>query len=274
MTRADATTRTPQNTLKEFWSRLAPWVEGCLAFVYPHWCQICQAERATPENGFLCQTCRKEVAYVSKPHCERCGLPFPGDLTHSFECSNCQDRELAFEWARAAVIAKGVPLEVIHRYKYQRALWFEPFLADLLVQAAAPHLDSNHWDFLVPVPLHPLKLREREFNQAERLARRLGRATGIPVAPYWVQRIEPTTTQTHLSRDERVLNVGHAFAPVPKTRLKGQRCIIIDDVLTTGATTNAVAKTLRNLGSGPVGVWSVARAVFQPPLIAPRSKSV
>lgn len=272
MTQAHAATPSPKTQLQHFWRRIAPWVEGCLSFVYPHWCQICQAESASPDSGFICHSCRKGVAFIAKPYCERCGLPFPGELVQSFECGNCQDRELAFEWARAAVIAKGTTLEVIHRYKYQRALWFEPFLADLLVQAAAPHLTQNQWDFLVPVPLHPVKLREREFNQAERLARRLSRATGIPVATHLVQRIEPTTTQTHLTRNERVLNVTQAFAPVPKTRLKGDRCIVIDDVLTTGATTNAVSKVLRTLGSGPVGVWSVARAVFDPPLISPRLK--
>src|SRR5947199_8651892 len=100
--------------------------------------------------------------------------------------------ELHFQCARAAVIAGHLVLDVIHRYKYQRALWFEPFLADLLVRAAGPPLTSETWDLIVPVPLHPVKKREREFNQAERLAARLGAATGIQVNPRVLRRAHAT----------------------------------------------------------------------------------
>src|SRR5438552_1244346 len=83
--------------------------------------------------------------------------------------TNCRDTELHFSSARSAVIANEVALDVIHRYKYSRALWFEPFLADLLIRAAAAELTHAKWDAIVPVPLHPTKERDREFNQAERL---------------------------------------------------------------------------------------------------------
>jgi competence protein ComFC len=74
--------------------------------------------------------------FIRPPFCERCGLPFSGDLTAPFECTNCREMELHFSSARSAVVARGVVLEAIHRYKYQRALWFEPFLADLLFREA------------------------------------------------------------------------------------------------------------------------------------------
>ena len=152
-------------------------------------------------------------------------------------------------------------LEVIHRYKYHRALWFEPFLADLLVQRAAPVLASETWDWLVPVPLHPVKEREREFNQAERLARRLGAATGIRVHRRLLRRMAPTRTQTLLSREERLENVRNAFAALPDARLEGERLVLVDDVLTTGATTSACAGALRRAGAGDVCVWTVARGI-------------
>ena len=161
----------------------------------------------------------------------------------------------------------GITLGIIHRYKYHEALWFEPFLAGLLTQAATPTLYGAGWDYLVPVPLHPVRQRQRGFNQAERLARRLSRSCGIPLAPRLLDRAEFTPTQTRLSRDQRAHNVHDAFKPRPKMRLEGQNCVIIDDVLTTGATTNAVAVTLRKMGSGNVMVWSVARAAFKPELI-------
>ena len=152
---------------------LRSWLNTGLGFFYPEICQLCEAERATAEDGFVGAKCWRQVRFIRPPFCERCGLPFEGDLTTEFECTNCREMELHFSSARSAVVAKTVVLEAIHRFKYQRALWFENFLADLLMREAAPELRGQGWDFIVPVPLHPLKEREREFNQAERLARHL-----------------------------------------------------------------------------------------------------
>jgi len=111
------------------------------------------------------------------------------------------------------------------------------------------------------VPLHPLKKREREFNQAERLAAHLSRATGIPLRPRLLRRLQATTTQTLLSRAERAENMRAAFALGVDGPLNGERILLVDDVLTTGATTSACAKVLRRNGSGAVCVWTVARGV-------------
>ena len=169
--------------------------------------------------------------------------------------------ELHFSAARSAVAARGPVLEAIHRYKYQRALWFEPFLAGLLIEEAGPVLCLEKWDYIVPVPLHGLKQREREFNQAERLAVRLGRATKIPVQARLLKRNVPTRTQTLLSRQERAANVRHAFALRGRRRLAGARIVLLDDVLTTGATTSACARVLRAAGARDVCVWTVARGL-------------
>ncbi len=150
-------------------------------------------------------------------------------------------------------------LEVIHRYKYQHALWFEPFLADVLARQAKPALTGGEWDLIVPVPLHPLKLRQRQFNQAERLARCLGRELGLPVNGRVVRRVQFTETQTRLSRPERAANVQDAFAPRAARELHGRRVILVDDVMTTGATTSACARALREAGAADVCVWTVAR---------------
>jgi ComF family protein len=114
---------------------------------------------------------------------------------------------------------------------------------------------------IVPVPLHPTKEREREFNQAERLARRLGAAMRIPVNNRLLRRVVPTRTQTQLSRQERLANVRNAFALRGSQRLNGEPIVLVDDVLTTGATTSACAQVLRAAGAGEVCVWTVARGV-------------
>lgn len=242
-------------------ARLQPWVEVAAGFFYPENCQLCGCERATAREGYVCSRCWQEVRFVVPPICERCGLPFQGMITTRFDCTNCREIELHFESARAAVVAKGVVLEVIHRFKYGRALWFENFLGDLLCRAAATELRQSAWEWIVPVPLHPLKQREREFNQAERLARRLGSATGIPVNNRIIKRQDFTRTQTLLTRKERAMNVRDAFAIRDGVRLDGDRIVLVDDVLTTGATTSACAERLLRAGAGRVVVWTVARGV-------------
>jgi ComF family protein len=153
-------------------------------------------------------------------------------------------------------------LELIHRWKYQRALWLEPFLAKLFIGHVSQNIVVRDWDLIVPVPLHPVKLQEREFNQAEHLAWRLGDALQLPVCQAAVIRVAPTTTQTKLTRAERNENMRRAFAPGAVEPVRRRRIILVDDVLTTGATTNACARVLREAGAAEVCVWTLARGLL------------
>jgi ComF family protein len=150
---------------------------------------------------------------------------------------------------------------VILRYKYQRQLWFEPFLTRCLLRRAVPELARLKPSLVVPVPLHPVKEREREFNQATRLAAPLAAALGIPLNVRLLQRVSYTVTQTRLSRAGRAQNMHGVFAVRPGVRLSGQVVVLVDDVFTTGATTNACAKVLRAAGAAEVWVWTVARGI-------------
>jgi competence protein ComFC len=235
------------------------WLNAGLGWLYPEICQLCGAARATPAEGYVCGACRSKVRFVEPPFCQRCGRPYEGEITTPFECSNCREMELYFQSARSAVVARDPVLEVIHRYKYQRALWFEPFLADLLIRAASPAIAGAQ--MIVPVPLYPAKEREREFNQAVRLANRLGDATRISVNKRLLRRVLPTRTQTQLTREERRVNVRNAFAMRNGQKLNGERVILLDDVFTTGATTSACARVLRAAGASEVWVWTVARGI-------------
>ena len=232
-----------------------------LGLIYPEVCQLCHKHRAALADGLVCTHCRSEVRYIRPPRCERCGLPFAGAITTQFECTNCKDLELHFSSARSAVISQSVVRDAILRYKYSRSPWFEPFLAGLLVQAAAPHLQAENWDLITPVPLHALKLREREFNQAARLAQHLATASNIPLAENILRRVTPTRTQTALSRTERAKNMHGAFATEKDIRLSGKKIVLVDDVFTTGATTSACARALRKAGAADVCVWTVARGL-------------
>ena len=247
-------------------SKIASAWDRLLALFYPEVCQICRSERATHAESYLCSACRNGkdgIHPVEPPFCDCCGLPFAGAITVTFECANCREQELQFRSARAAVEFTGVVKEIIHRYKYNHATWFEPLLAELLVTAAQPTVQQTDWDLIVPIPLHWARLRGRTFNQSERIARHLSRATGIPLNSRLLKRIRPTHTQTRLTRAERTENVKRAFAYRGRNRLDGARIILIDDVLTTGATASACAKLLKQNGASVVDVWTVARGILK-----------
>ncbi|MDB6056973.1 MAG: comF [Verrucomicrobiales bacterium] len=234
-------------------------VDSGLNLFYPAVCQFCREQRAGYAESYICGVCRRKVHVIDGGYCSKCGIPYDGAITNEFECGECKDADLKFDAARAAVRVNAFMLDVVHRYKYARALWLEKFLGDLLVQAALPELAKESWDFIVPVPLHSVKQREREFNQAERIAMYLGRAVNIPVNTSILKRVEPTESQTRLSREERAENVRKAFALRDAVDLKGKNMVLIDDILTTGATTSACAGILKKAGASKVQVWTVAR---------------
>lgn len=240
--------------------------EAAKHFLYPSICQICETDRASGDEGLVCATCREGVRFLEPPYCGTCGMPFEGSLSDSFECANCREMQLKFDFAQSAVIANELLRDVIHRYKYNRELWFEPFLGGLLLDAMRDSVNGGVWDALVPVPLYPVKLREREFNQSTRLAQWVGKRLELPVWDRHLKRTRPTPTQTALSRRQRLENVKKAFSVNSLEQAKNLSLIIVDDVLTTGATTSACAHALRKAGAARVAVWTVARASFSPDL--------
>ena len=246
-----------------FVSVLKSGAESALSFFYPDICQYCREAPATKGEGYICSECWRNVRFIVPPLCDRCGLPFEGEISDRFECANCREMELHFVHARSSVAARDMVLEVLHRWKYQRHLWFEPFLAGLLIREAAPALREGAWDLITPVPLHPQKQAEREFNQAEHLAVHLAKAVALPVNARLVRRVTPTRTQTQLSRTERTANMRRAFSPGPDAGVvRGRRVVLVDDVLTTGATTSACAQVLKASGAREVCVWTVARGLL------------
>lgn len=238
------------------------WMETLLGLAYPPVCALCHERRAGPREGHVCGLCRLGVRTITEPCCQRCGTPFGGEIIGAHTCTACRSGSPSWDEARAAVVAEGAVLECIHRLKYQREPWFATFLSGLLAEAAAPRLAGHRWEGLVPVPLHPVRRREREFNQAELLARPLATALGLPLRTDLVRRREPTLSQASLSRDERIRNMRSAFEPAHGGRIRGA-WIVVDDVLTTGATTDGVATVLKTLGATRVVVWAVARATLE-----------
>jgi ComF family protein len=237
-----------------------PWVRRAVDLVYPRNCRACATPLAEDEPGVICPACLAGAKRIAAPCCRRCALPFAGKLDELIECGYCKDLQFHFSRAVAACRAEGIVRDCIHRFKYNREMYYEGHLAGWLVAGAREWLSPDAVDVVVPVPLHPLKERAREFNQAERLARHLGRALAKPVIANCVRRVKVTATQTRLDAHARRDNLRQAFA-AGRGRITGLRVLLVDDVFTTGATLDSCASLLHNEGAIDVIAITVARGV-------------
>jgi ComF family protein len=231
--------------------------EAFLNALYPPHCAKCLAE--TPSGVHLCVKCAAEAPRILAPFCHRCSQPFDGAIDGTFTCAQCGDRKLHFECAVAPYRSRGVVREFIHRFKYDRHFYLRRPLADWLAEALVDdRITSQPFDALVPVPLHSARYRERDFNQAEVLAKLLAKRAGKPV---WraLKRIRYTTTQTRLDRQERMENLRNAFRVRHASLVHSRHLILVDDVFTTGSTVEECARVLRLAGAASVRVVTVAR---------------
>lgn len=230
---------------------------GFVSLVYPSSCAVC-AE--TIESGRqLCERCASEAPRLRAPFCARCSQPFVGAITESFICANCHDRVLHFDAAVSAYRSRGVVRKVMHDFKYGGQLHLRHLLGQWLGETLAdPRLSGRRFDCIVPVPLHPARQRERGFNQAEVLARLLGRHSSLPVRPV-LQRIRYTTTQTQFDREERMENLAGAFRLRRGSNVQELRVLLVDDVLTTGSTLSECAGVLKKFGAYRVDAATAAR---------------
>jgi competence protein ComFC len=180
-------------------------------------------------------------------------------MSSSFRCMNCGDLEFSFDFATSAYRSRGVVRELIHLFKYNRQVHLRHELARMLTEGFRDvRLADLRPDAIVPVPLHPTRQREREFNQAAVLALLAGARRGLPVEDC-LRRTRYTLTQTHFHREERFGNLQGAFALRRGARVEGRVLALVDDVLTTGSTADACARVLREAGASAVVVITVAR---------------
>lgn len=235
-----------------------------LDVLLPPQCLGCRA--LVDEPGRLCAACWADTSFIVPPFCAVCGVPFPGaalpggDEKLEATCGACLARPPVFSCARSAFLFEGVGRDLVRQLKFADRLEGADALARFMVRAGADALADA--DYLVPVPLHYLRLVGRRYNQSLVLARAIARLNGKPVLPAGLKRVRRTRTQVGLDARQRKDNVRGAFA-VPKraaARIAGARIALIDDVFTTGATVSACAAALKRAGAGDVIVITAARA--------------
>ena len=235
-------------------------IRAALNLIYPRNCQFCTVPLLEQERGVICASCLVLAKRIEPPFCRRCSLPFVGQLDDQIECGYCQDLKFHFSSAVAACRAEGVVRDCIHRFKYKREMYYLPHLVDWLTAAAKARVDWHAVNAIVPVPLHPVKQRDREFNQAELLARELSQQFGKPIITNGVRRIKETQTQTKLDATARRANLRGAFTP-GRGRVAGLKLVLVDDVFTTGATLDSCASLLVSQGAAAVMALTVARGI-------------
>lgn len=245
--------------------RLGKWWSGCLDLLYPGRCFRCH--EVTAGGRALCSPCADGLPSLRAPHCEKCGDEFEGRIEGAFSCPNCRGVDHRFEFARPALGNHPDLLGMIHELKYLRRIDLGRELGLLAARAfrddvrLAEALDER-WP-LVPVPLHRSRLLWRHFNQSHEIGQSLSRETGLPL---WsaLARVRRTDSQTRLSRAQRLKNLKGAFALSRDGRQKMQGAsppgaVVVDDVLTTGATASECARVLRGAGIQKVVVVTVMR---------------
>ncbi len=212
--------------------------------------QPCLLCGAASRNGIWCAACDADLPYLTAPHCPVCALPTLAGAT----CGSCLQHAPAFD-RTAAVFAYAFPLDkLVQALKYGEQLVLVNSLADKLAQRVVIRPDC-----IVPMPLHPARLRERGFNQSLELARRIGRKLHIPLLDNVCQRVRDTPPQAALRWKERNRNVRRAFTCA--ANLSGQHVAVVDDVMTSGASLQELALALRAAGAREVSAWVIARTL-------------
>jgi ComF family protein len=229
-----------------------------LDLAFPRHCAGCggTVDRA---QGHLCWECFRLIEWRGAEVCQRCGLLIEARVTHAFECHACQEHPPAFDRARSAGRFHGVLREMLHQFKYNGATWLCADLADLLHGCVLGHFAVEEIDLVVPVPLHTQKQRERGYNQAALLAAALARRVQRPCLGDVLVRTRATPTQTHLHALQRRQNVRQAFAVRSPEWVRGRTALVIDDVMTTGATLSEISANLKRAGAWRVWAATVAR---------------
>ncbi|NTU65924.1 MAG: ComF family protein [Chloroflexi bacterium] len=215
--------------------------------LYPPQCGGCQTA-----GSLWCDACRAAIEPIKPPWCEKCGEPFVTDRL----CANCRTHPLQIEKIRSVALFEGVLRQAIHRFKDERLAGLaEPF-GEMLADYWRGELLTADW--LIPVPLHPSRERDRGYNQSELLTRSLARRVNVPVSSKGLRRTRATAVQMTLNAAQRRENVAGAFECI-EARVRGARVMLIDDVGTTGATLDACAQAVLKAGAASVMGLTLAR---------------
>ncbi len=228
---------------------------GLLEIALPSVCLLCRQMPSRP--GTFCAACLLGMPPVASPRCPRCDLPFTAMDGSDHLCQACTLLPPPFLWARSAGLYQDSLRRAVQRFKFQGEFNLDRPLAHLMRGMLQQSLEEFKADLLVPIPLFRRRLCQRGFNQSLLLARAL-RLEGLPIATRLLRRVRETAPQSGLKAFQRRRNLRGAFAL--EKSLRGERVLLLDDVMTTGATARECSRVLLSGGAGAVAVAVLARA--------------
>jgi ComF family protein len=235
-------------------------MRALLDLVFPPRCPLCRT--VVSHTTTACADCWQQLNFISPPFCWQCGLPFETSDSEEdaslLKCISCLEAPSAFSSARSAYVYDAASKKMVLSFKHGSAFHLLPFLTQALVTAGQAFFKEV--DLLVPVPLHWRRIYKRGFNQSALLAQHLGKALKKEVDISSLKKIKNTLSQGELSLEERQKNVATCFQITSPSKIKNKSILLIDDVMTTGATLNACAKILlKEGGAKDVKALCVAR---------------
>jgi ComF family protein len=232
---------------------------ACGSLVFPPHCLLCFKPLGVGKCNGLCNGCENALQWNEPPFCLKCSRHLKGRFSL---CINCRQRRIHYDFAYAALQFNGPLQQLLHRYKYQHTTALRLLFADYMVGFVRRHqLDVDRFDLIAPVPLHASQQRWRGYNQSLLLAREISRAFSIPCHANLLQKNRPTRSQSELKRKERWTNLVGAFTINRSVGLKDRQVLLVDDLLTTGATASAAAQALKEAGCATVGVLTLAAVI-------------
>ena len=228
--------------------------------LYPKYCHICHNRlKSNDLNNVVCLNCWSKIKKNLPPFCRRCGRNIKNIHIAKNICAGCRRTNYSFDRALSPCVYEGVLKELIYQFKYGSRDYLGKTLSRLLIDFIKEYnLEVSLFDLIIPVPLHKRKLREREFNQAQILSEYLAAGLGIELSTKELIRVHDTRTQTELTDRQRWDNLSGCFAVSRDNKVKGKNILLIDDVLTTGATCSEAAAALKGAGAAVVFVLTLA----------------
>ena len=231
------------------------WLTPLIAFVFPAKCRRCETPMGVGKVHYLCDTCWEQIELLKPPWCRICGLP-----GWSAVCADCGEPPPLFRRLRTVAFYEPTLREAIHLMKYEKKQVISKHLIQLLQAHLPVDLAATDYDFLLPIPLHTNRFRQRGFNQAEQIAQGVAQVWGVPVRTDILLRIRDTAPLSSLgSHEERMKNIAGAFEVQSPDSIQNRKILLIDDIFTTGTTINEALKALQVASPDCVDVLTLTR---------------
>lgn len=234
-------------------------MQGLSHLVYPPHCLVCSThDTAHPSGSGVCPACRAAIALNRPPFCRKCSR-YLGSHIGQIHCKECRNAKPSFDFAWSACLYEDPLKGLIHRFKYSQKTQLRRLFADTMISFIKEYdLDIGQFDAIVPVPLSSTRSRERGYNQAQLLALELAKEFSIPMEENQLRRTLHTAPQSLLDEKQRWTNIKGAFTIRKLKNLRRKNILLVDDLLTTGATASEAARVLKSAGAGTVGVLTLA----------------